>query len=100
MAVKSRSSSAWHVLHFMVRFIGLLGVTTAIGGWFVWGILRFEEFGLIAIAGGLGALGFALLFEVPGFLRLVFSNRGVFGFNSALQILLALGDRGRHVIPL
>ena len=39
---------------------------------------------------GLGTMAFALLFEVPGILRLIFSNRGVFGFNAALQVVLAL----------
>jgi hypothetical protein len=95
MAIKSRSSSAWQMLHFLLRFIGLVGLMTAIGGWFVWGVLKSdqfdaEEYGMYAIQGGLGAVAFALLFELAGFFRMVFSNRGAFGINAMLQVVLML----------
>ena len=77
MAVKSRSSSFWQVLHFLMRFIGLIGLTTIIAGWFVWGILQVETSGLYTMYAGAAGVGLALLFELPGLLRLLFSHRDI-----------------------
>jgi hypothetical protein len=89
MALKSRTS-IWHTLHLLARLIGLTGVAAAPAGWFIYSVLGQEELGLIVLFASAGAVGFAILFEVRGIAQGVASQRGLFGFNVIVQIVLAL----------
>ena len=90
MAVnKPKSSSAWTMLHFLSRFIGLTGLAALAVGCVVWFALNLEEAGqIIAIAGAIAA-GLALLVELRALASFAISHRGAAGFNVVVQIILA-----------
>ena len=88
MAVKSRKSSAWQTLHFLVRFLGLTGLIGACAGWFIWTVLGDEWLGTIVVGASAAVVALALLFEVGPIAQAAASRRGAFGFNAFLQIAL------------
>ncbi len=99
MAVNKGSNAA----HMLLRLFGLTGLFVVAAGGLVWyafhGIdhvemmFRPEEIvqcAAYAVAGGLGAFAFALLFELPGFFGMMSSRRGAVGGSVFVQIVMAL----------
>jgi hypothetical protein len=88
MAVKKSSAGL-----LFVRLLGLTGLFVAAGGALVWVAFddeRFRQFGLNAVWGGLGALGVALLCELPALFGMMTSRRGAVGGSVVVQVALAI----------
>lgn len=90
MAMKTRKApSTGHMLHFLLRFIGLNGLVAVAVGASLWQALDYQMIGSIVALAGLGAIGLALLGEMRGLADATFSHRGAAGINVVAQITLA-----------
>ncbi len=92
MALKQRPASYWQTVHFLVRFLGITALMTALAGWFVWGVLDAAYAGGIIVVCSAAVIALALVFEVRDVAGLVSSRRGAFGLHVMVQtgLMIAL----------
>src|SRR5262249_45694859 len=89
MAVNKKSGAG----HLFVRLLGLTGLFVAAGAALVRFAFEDEQVKLNAtnaVWGGLAAVGFALLFELPRLFGMLTSRRGAVGGSVIVQIVLAI----------
>ncbi len=78
------------VLHLLVRLAGLTGAVIAIGGLFVWLVLRSDSVGIILTIAGAVIAAAALFYDFSGLSGGISARRGAFGLNVFLQIAMAI----------
>src|SRR5262245_40727104 len=109
MAVKQprRVGRFWSRLHFLVRFLGLTGIVSAVVGVALLEPRRWDDFihplvrgsgsysqqvqiGAWMAAIGGGAITLMLLIELFALMRFTAGRRSLFGFNAIIQVVLAV----------